>query len=168
MSGHSKWATIHRDKAVNDNKRGVAFTKYAHAITIAAKSHEEYKLRLAIEKAKSINMPKENIKRAIDRATGANAATLEEVRFEGFLPGGVAVMIDGLTDSRLRFAQEIRTILEKGGGTLGSMGCVSYIFTPEPNYTVEISDLEMRVRIENILDKIDDLEDVTEVLTNYA
>ena len=94
MSGHSKWATIHRDKAVNDNKRGAAFTKYAHAITIAAKSHEEYKLRLAIEKAKSINMPKENIKRAIDRATGVDAAALEEVRFEGFLPGGVAVMID--------------------------------------------------------------------------
>lgn len=168
MSGHSKWATIHRDKAVNDNKRGAAFTKYAHAITIAAKSHEEYKLRLAVEKAKSINMPKENIKRAIDRATGVDAAALEEVRFEGFLPGGVAVMIDGLTDSKLRFAQEVRTILEKSGGTLGSMGSVSYIFTPEPNYTVEITDPEIQAKIEAILDKLDSLEDISKISTNYA
>src|SRR3989344_8697742 len=128
MSGHSKWATIHRDKEKNDNKRGATFPKLSHAITIAARQKEEYKLRLVVEKARAVGMPKDNIQRAIDRATGAEAASLEEVRFEGFLPGGVAVMVDGLTDSRLRFAQEVRMILEKSGGTLGSMGCVSYIF----------------------------------------
>ncbi|MEK7164172.1 MAG: YebC/PmpR family DNA-binding transcriptional regulator [Patescibacteria group bacterium] len=168
MSGHSKWATIHRDKEVNDNKRGAAFTKFAHAITIAARQKEEYKLRLMIEKARAVNMPKDNIQRAIDRATGAGAASLEEVRFEGFLPGGVAIMIDGLTDSRLRFSQEVRMVLEKNGGTLGSMGSVSYIFTPEPNYTVEISDPNMRERIKNIIEKMDELEDVTKIWTNYA
>ena len=168
MSGHSKWATIHRDKEKNDNKRGATFTKLSHAITIAARQKEEYKLRLVVEKARAVGMPKDNIQRAIDRATGAEAASLEEVRFEGFLPGGVAVMVDGLTDSRLRFAQEVRMILEKSGGTLGSMGCVSYIFTPEPNYTVEITDPEMQSRIENILDKLDELEDVAKVWTNYA
>ena len=128
MSGHSKWATIHRDKESNDNKRGALFTKYAHAITIAARSKEEYKLRLAVEKAKGINMPKENIKRAIDRATAAGAESLEEVLFEGFLPGGEAVMVEGLTDSKLRMAQEVRTIIEKNGGNFGSTGSVGYLF----------------------------------------
>lgn len=168
MSGHSKWATIHRDKEKNDNKRGATFTKLSHAITIAARQKEEYKLRLVVEKARAVGMPKDNIQRAIDRATGVEAASLEEVRFEGFLPAGVAIMVDGLTNSKLRFAQEIRMILEKNGGTLGSMGCVSYIFTPEPNYIVEVSEPEMRAKIDNILDKIDDLEDVVKVWTNYA
>lgn len=168
MSGHSKWATIHRQKEVKDGKRGAIFTKYAHAITIAARQKEDYKLRLAIEKARAVNMPKDNIQRAIERATGAGAASLEEVRFEGFLPGGVAVMIDGLTDSRLRFAQEVRMILEKNGGTLGSMGSVGYIFTPEPSYTVEVSNPEIQAKIEDILNKLDDLEDVSKVWTNYA
>ncbi|MEK7504598.1 MAG: YebC/PmpR family DNA-binding transcriptional regulator [Patescibacteria group bacterium] len=168
MSGHSKWATIHRDKEKNDNKRGATFTKLSHAITIAARQKEEYKLRLVVEKARAVGMPKDNIQRAIDRATGAGAASLEEVRFEGFLPGGVAVMVDGLTDRKLRFAQEIRMILEKHGGTLGSMGCVSYLFTPEPNYTIEVTDPEIRARIGDILDMLDDLEDVAKIWTNYA
>lgn len=167
MSGHSKWATIHRDKEVNDNKRGAAFTKFAHAITIAARQKEEYKLRLVIEKARAIGMPKDNIQRAIDRATGAAAAALEEVRFEGFLPGGVAIMIDGLTDSKLRFAQEVRSTLEKHGGTLGSIGCVSYLFTPEPNYFVDVNDPETRSKIENILNKLAELDDVSNIKTNY-
>lgn len=167
MSGHSKWATIHRDKEVNDNKRGAAFTKFAHAITIAARQKEEYKLRLVIEKARAIGMPKDNIQRAIDRATGAAAAALEEVRFEGFLPGGVAIMIDGLTDSKLRFAQEVRMVLEKKGGTLGGIGSVSYIFTPDPNYTIEISDPEIKAKIEDILGKLGDLDDVSNIKTNY-
>lgn len=168
MSGHSKWATIHRDKEKNDNKRGASFTKLSHAITIAARQKEEYKLRLIVEKARAAGMPKDNIQRAIDRATDVNASSLEEVRFEGFLPSGVAVMVDGLTDNRLRLLQEVRMILEKDGGTLGSTGSVSYIFIPEPNYTVEISDPEIQVKIEDILNKLDDLEDVSKVWTNYA
>jgi len=167
MSGHSKWATIHRDKEVNDNKRGAAFTKFAHAITIAARQKEEYKLRLMIEKARAVNMPKENIQRAIDRATGANAANLEEVLFEGFLPGGVAVMVEGLTDSKLRLAQEVRTIIEKNGGTLGSKGAVQYLFT-KTVYKVEITDPEIQEKIKNIINKLNELDEVTNVYTNYA
>lgn len=134
MSGHSKWATIHRDKEKNDNKRGATFTKLSHAITIAARQKEEYKLRLVVEKARAVGMPKDNIQRAIDRATGAQAASLEEVLFEGFLPGGVAIMVEGLTDSKLRLAQEVRMALEKHGGTMGSIGSVHYLF----NHLIEI------------------------------
>lgn len=187
------------------------FTKYAHAITIAAKSKEEYKLRLAVEKAKSINMPKENIKRAIDRATASGSESLEEVLFEGFLPGGVAVMVEGLTDSKLRLAQEVRTIIEKNGGNFGSSGSVAYLFdhiieikalngeeewiedchkdklieTKEsleslgykiesseliykPISTIEITDTETKTRIEDILEKLESLDEVGGVYTNYA
>ena len=211
MSGHSKWATIHRDKEVNDNKRGAAFTKFAHAITIAARQKEEYKLRLMIEKARAVNMPKDNIQRAIDRATGAGAESLVEVLFEGFLPGGVVVVVEGLSDSKLRMTQEIRTIIEKNGGTLGSIGSVHYLFehvveiqaknnsevwvehcstdklpdTKEgleslgykiestdliykPITTIKISDPEVRLRIETILDKLDNHDEVSGVYTNYA
>lgn len=137
MSGHSKWATIHRDKEKNDNKRGAVFTKLSHAITIAARQKEEYKLRLVVEKARAVGMPKDNIERAIDRATGASAASLEEVLFEGFLPGGVAVMVEGLTDSKLRLAQEVRMALEKHGGTMASTGAVHYLFTQMGEITVK-------------------------------
>lgn len=126
MSGHSKWATIHRQKEINDSKKGAVFTKLAAAITVAAKQGRG--LQLALEKAKQFNMPKENIQRAIDRATGAGSENLEEVVFEGFGPGGVAVIVEALTDNKLRTAQAVRTVIEKNRGTLGGSGAVSYMF----------------------------------------
>lgn len=135
MSGHSKWSTIKRQKGVADQKRGQAFTKLAKAIIIAVKSGgnltdpaANFKLRLAIEKAKAVNMPKENIERAIERAKEQEVGQLEEVVYEGFGPGGVAILVEAATDSRQRTAQEIKNIFEKNGGRLGGPGATSYLF----------------------------------------
>lgn len=137
MSGHSKWATTHRAKEAKDAKRGAAFTKLAAAITVAVRQgggvgdpDSNFRLRLAMEKARSFNMPKENITRAIEKGMGgAEGQSLEDVMFEGFLPGGVAVMAEALTDNRMRTSQAIRIILDKGGGTLAGSGAVGYLFT---------------------------------------
>jgi YebC/PmpR family DNA-binding regulatory protein len=136
MSGHSKWATIHRAKEITDQKRGQAFTKITNAIIIAVKEGGEitdpnlnFRLRLALDKAREADMPKDNIQRAIDRATGASGAgNLEEIVYEGFGPGGVAIMIEAATDNRQRTVQEIKNILDRGGGSLGSPGAVSFMF----------------------------------------
>ena len=133
MSGHSKWATIKHAKAKTDAARGKVFTKIIREITTAAKigggdPNGNPRLRLAIEKAKDANMPNDNIKRAIEKGVGGGAASMEELSYEGYGPGGVALMIDIMTDNRNRVASEIRNILEKGGGNLGAAGCVSYMF----------------------------------------
>jgi YebC/PmpR family DNA-binding regulatory protein len=136
MSGHSKWATIHRQKEANDSKRGAAFTRLSQAITLAVRQgggigdpEKNFRLRLAIEKARAANMPKDNIQRAIDRAAGAgDGVTLSELTFEGFLPGGAAVLVDVLTDNKLRTAQQVREVLDRGGGSMGSSGAVAYLF----------------------------------------
>ncbi|HLA04097.1 MAG TPA: YebC/PmpR family DNA-binding transcriptional regulator, partial [Patescibacteria group bacterium] len=120
MSGHSKWATIHRQKGVKDAKRGALFSKLARAITIAAKlgsgpdPGSNFKLRMAIDRAKAENMPKSNIERAIASAEGSGK--LEEVIYEGFGPEGIAVMMEVTTDNRNRTGQEIKNIFERGGG----------------------------------------------------
>lgn len=136
MSGHSKWATIKRQKGANDAKRGQLFTKLAMAITIAVKEgagntdpNFNFKLRLAIDKARAANMPKENIERAIDRAKGTGAGDLSEVMYEGFAPGGVAVIVQAVTDNKMRTVSEIKNLFEKNGGAFGSVGSVSYLFT---------------------------------------
>lgn len=137
MSGHSKWATTHRAKEVKDAKRGAAFTKLAAAITVAVRQgggvgdpDQNFRLRLTIEKARSFNMPKENISRAIEKGMGgAGGQSLEDVMFEGFLPGGVAVMAEALTDNKLRTAQSVRMVLDKGGGTMAGSGAVGYLFS---------------------------------------
>ena len=135
MSGHSKWATIHRQKGVKDAKRGAIFTKLAGAISIAVKSgggigdiNQNFRLRLAVDRAKQFNMPKDNIQRAIDKGlgTGGGEQPVEAV-FEGFLPGGAAG-VETLTNNKLRTSQQIRTTLDKGGGSLGSSGAVGYLF----------------------------------------
>ncbi len=137
MSGHSKWATIHRQKEVKDAKRGAAFTKLAMAITVAVRAgggigdaDKNFRLRLAIDKARAANMPKENIQRAIDKGTGAGGSViLTEAVYEGFLPGGAAIMVETLSDNKLRTAQEVRLALEKSGGTFASTGSVGYLFS---------------------------------------
>lgn len=134
MSGHSKWATTRRAKAVVDAKRAANFTKVAHIITLAAREKggdpdKNFSLRLAVEKARAVNMPKENIERAIKRGTGGlEGETLEEITYEGFGPGGVAFIIQTLTNNRNRSVSEIKHLLSKNGGNLGSANSVLWMF----------------------------------------
>jgi|GEM_PF-1281326 len=133
MSGHSKWSTIKHKKAKTDAARGKVFTKIIKEITTAAKigggdPNGNPRLRLAVDKAKEANMPNDNIKRAIDKGVGGGEAAMEELVYEGYAPGGVALMVEVMTDNRNRTAPEVRSIFEKNGGNLGSTGCVSYLF----------------------------------------
>ena len=134
MSGHSKWATIKRSKAKTDAARGKSFTKVIREISAAARigggdPNGNPRLRLAIDKSKSINMPADNIKRAIDKATGGGeGAILDEVTYEGFGPAGVAVMVECITDNKMRTLNEIRFIFTRNGGNLGEGGSVGWMF----------------------------------------
>ncbi len=134
MAGHSKWANIRHKKAAQDAKRGKIFTKLAREITVAAREgggdpEKNPRLRAAIERARKFNMPKENIERAIKRGTGEIAGeTFEEVTYEGYGPGGVAIIVKCLTDNRNRTAAEVRHAFSKHGGNLGTSGCVSWMF----------------------------------------
>ncbi len=133
MSGHSKWSTIKREKGAKDAKRGAVFTKLGNQIAIAARGGTDptmnSSLALAIEKAKNANMPMANIQRAIDRVNDKNAAVLEEITYEGYGPGGVAVIIEVATDNRNRTYPEVRTALTKNGGTIADAGSVMFQFT---------------------------------------
>ena len=134
MSGHSKWATIHRKKGLLDAARGKVFQKLAKEIMVAAKGgspdpSQNAALRLVIDKAKAQNMPKDNIQKAIDKASGSlDGANYENVRYEGYGHGGVAFMVDCLTDNRNRTASMVRSSFTKAGGNLGTDGSVSYMF----------------------------------------
>lgn len=134
MSGHSKWATIHRKKGLIDAERGKIFQKIAKEIQVAAKGTNgdpdmNPGLRMVIEKARSNNMPKDNIQKAIDKAIGNNSdVNFESIRYEGYAPHGIAVMIDCLTDNKNRTAMLVRSTLTKRGGNLGTDGSVSYLF----------------------------------------
>ena len=134
MSGHSKWATIHRKKGLIDAERGKIFQKLAKEIYVAAKGTNgdpdmNPSLRMVIEKCRSQNMPKDNIQKAIDKAIGAGAnENYESVRYEGYGPAGTAFMVDCLTDNRNRTAMLVRTAFTKKGGNLGTDGSVSYMF----------------------------------------
>lgn len=134
MSGHSKWASIKHKKGANDAKRGKIFTKIIKEITVAAKQgggdeNANPRLRTAILKAKEANMPKDNIDRAVKKGTGdLDGVNYVELSYEGYGPGGVAILIDALTDNKNRTAAEVRSQLTKGGGNLGESGCVSYLF----------------------------------------
>lgn len=135
MSGHSKWSTIKRKKGAADAKRGAVFTRLAKEIAIAAREgggdpEVNFKLRLAVDKAKGANMPKDNIERAIRRGTGEDkdAAVIEEVFYEGYAPNGVALMIECLTDNRNRAVSDIRHILSRFGGSMGESGSVAWQF----------------------------------------
>jgi YebC/PmpR family DNA-binding regulatory protein len=135
MSGHSKWSTIKRKKGANDARRGQVFTRLAREIVLAAREgggdvDTNFRLRLAVEKARNNNMPKENIERAIRRGTGEDkdAAAFEEVMYEGYAPHGVALLIDCVTDNRNRTVAEIRHILNRFNGSMGEGGSVSWQF----------------------------------------
>jgi len=143
MSGHSKWAQIKRQKGVADARRGQLFTKLAREITIAARQggasvESNFRLRLAVQKARDNNMPLENIERAIKRGSGgAEAGALTEVTFEGYGPSGIAVMVEALTDNRNRTVQDVRRLFTRHGGNLGETGCVSWLFESRGVITVE-------------------------------
>lgn len=239
MSGHSKWATIHRQKEINDSKKGAAFTKLSQAITVAVREggggdpDSNFRLRLAMDRARQFNMPKENINRAIEKGIGGGeGANFSEPMFEGFLPGGVAVLVETLTDNKLRTAQQVRDVVDKNGGNMAGQGSVSYLFSQmgeirvtnyqltdddelkiidlgiidlekeregcvvycdkdklynirtaieklgfavtetelimKPGVLVEVESVDSRQKIEAILDKLEALDDVTHVWTNYA
>lgn len=135
MSGHSKWAQIKRQKGVNDKKRGQTFTKLGNAITIAVKQgggigdpNSNFRLRLAVDAARTANMPKENIERAIKRASEKTAGEVSEVMYEGFAPGGVSVIVEAATDNPMRTTSEVKNVFSKTGASFGQPGSVSYQF----------------------------------------
>lgn len=134
MSGHSKWATIRHKKGAQDAKRGKIFTKLIKEITVSARLgggdvDANPRLRTAVLKARTANMPKDNVERAIKKGTGEiEGVDYLEITYEGYGPGGVAIMVDALTDNKNRTAADVRSIFSKGGGNLGETGCVGYLF----------------------------------------
>ncbi len=143
MSGHSKWSSIKHKKALTDAKKGQQFTKMAREITIAAREgggnpDGNYRLRLAMEKARDVNMPQDNIARAIKRGTGElGGAQMEELRFEGYGPHGVAIMVVTVTDNRNRTSSDIRNLFSRAGGNLGATGSVAWMFTRQGQIVVD-------------------------------
>ncbi|MEH2085767.1 YebC/PmpR family DNA-binding transcriptional regulator [Nostoc sp.] len=136
MAGHSKWANIKRQKAVVDAKKGKTFTQLSRAIIVAARSGVpdpalNFQLRTAVDKAKAASIPNDNIERAIAKGAGTfggDSATFEAIRYEGYGPSGVAILIEALTDNRNRTAADLRVAFSKNGGNLGEVGCVSWMF----------------------------------------
>jgi YebC/PmpR family DNA-binding regulatory protein len=145
MSGHSHWATIKHKKGAIDAKRGKLWSKLSRAIIIAARHgggdpNMNLKLRYAIDKARQVSMPKDNIERAIKRGTGEmEGLTFEEITYEGIGPGGVAVLVDVVTDNRNRTSGEVRKIFERSGGKMGSQGAVAYLFERKGLFTVNVA-----------------------------
>lgn len=146
MSGHSKWHTIRRSKGVVDQRRGQLFTKLAKDITLAVREggsgdpEMNFRLRLAVDKARSNNMPNDSIQRSIDRGLGkGNEAALEEVYYEGYAPGGIAILIETATDNRNRTNSDIRATMNKAGGNPGEPGSVSWMFELKGLITVDLA-----------------------------
>jgi YebC/PmpR family DNA-binding regulatory protein len=144
VSGHSKWAGIKHKKAVVDARRGQTFTRASREVTIAAKEgggdpEHNFRLRLAVQKAREVNMPADRIQSAIDRGTGAaKGEALEELRYEGYGPAGVAILVDAVTDNRNRTAPAIRHVFSKNGGNLGEANSVSWMFERKGVITVRV------------------------------
>jgi len=178
VSGHSKWSTIKRKKGAADAKRGKIFTKLIREIATAARMgggepEGNPRLRLAIEKARIANMPKDNIERAIKKGTGAgDGEAYEEVVYEGYGPGGVAVYIEVLTDNRNRTVGEVRHVLTKHGGNLGANGCVAYLFEKRGVLCYEREGLDADALLEAALeagaDDVVEGEETVDVVTSVA
>ncbi|MEI7589900.1 MAG: YebC/PmpR family DNA-binding transcriptional regulator [Deltaproteobacteria bacterium] len=179
MSGHSKWSTIKHKKGAIDAKRGKIFTKLAKEITVAAKhgggdQEMNARLRQAVLAAKAENMPKDNIDRAVKKGTGEldGGVNYEEIVYEGYGPGGVAVLIEVMTDNRNRTVAEIRHILSKHGGNLGENGCVGWLFTQKGVIVIDKSavseDTLMELALEAGADDVTQDGDVFEVVCEPA
>jgi YebC/PmpR family DNA-binding regulatory protein len=158
MSGHSKWANIKRKKAVVDQQRGKVFSKLAREIMVAARQgganpEANFRLKAAIEKARSFNMPLDNIQRAIARGSGGgDAGQLEELVYEGYGPGGIAILLEVMTDNRNRTAGEIRHIFSRRGGTLAESGSVAWMFERKASLRVEAPPESEERIVEALLD----------------
>lgn len=151
MSGHSKWETIKRSKGANDAKRGALFTKLGNAIAIAARNGTDpetnFSLRLAIDKAKAANMPMSNVDRAIARVSDKNAAQLEEVMYEGYGPGGVAILVECATDNTNRTYPFVKTAFAKHGGSIAEKGAVAFQFDRKGVITVKGSGEDLLLQV---------------------
>lgn len=174
MSGHSKWSTIKRQKGVADVKRGNLFTKLSNAITIAVKqgagsdSNSNFKLRLAMDRARAANMPKENIERAIKRAQGKQEGEFDELLYEGFGPGGVAVIVEAVTDNKQRTVSEVKNVFEKSGGSLGNPGSVSYLFKKKGVVATKKNGISSEELLSNGIDAhVEDMEEESERVIYY-
>ena len=176
MSGHNKWSTIKHKKGAADAKRGKVFTKIIKEITVAAKlgggdPDGNPRLRTAIDKAKAENMPKDNVERAIKKgAGGLEGTTYEETTYEGYGPGGTAVLVEVMTDNRNRTVSDVRSIFTKCNGNMGESGCVSWLFDKKgllvfPQKTTDFDKL-FEAAIEAGADDVTDEGDVFEVLTD--
>ena len=180
MSGHSKWASIKHKKAIVDSRRGQQFTKLARAITVAARDgggdpDGNATLENAIRKAKEASMPKDNIERAIAKGTGAGAdgeAALETVLYEGYGPGGVAVLVEAVTDNRNRTGADVRHAFSKHGGSLGEPGSVAYLFDKMGTITIDATrysdDEVMVIAVEAGAEDITAEDDLWEVVAAPA
>jgi len=171
MSGHSKWSTIKHKKAASDIKRGKIFTKIIKEITVAARMgggdpNANPRLRVAVQAAKTENMPKDNIERAIKKGTGdLEGVSYDESIYEGYGPGGAAVLVDSLTDNKNRAVSEIRHIFAKNGGSLGESGCVAWMFSKKGYIVVERAVVSEDALMEMALEA--GAEDVREDDGNY-
>lgn len=176
MSGHSKWANIKHRKSAQDAKRGQLFSKLAKEITVAAKlgggnPENNVRLRVAIERAREANMPTENIERAIKRGTGElEGVNYEEVVYEGYGPGGVAILVNVLTDNKNRTAADMRKIFSKFGGSLGTTGSVAWIFEKKGYISVDASkyseDQILEIAIEAGAEDVKKEDDVISIYTS--
>ncbi|ADR19142.1 YebC/PmpR family DNA-binding transcriptional regulator [Calditerrivibrio nitroreducens] len=179
MAGHSKWANIKHRKAAQDAKKGKIFTKIAKELTVAAKLGQsgdpEFnpRLRLALDKAKAANMPKDNVERAIKKGLGeGDGSNYEDVIYEGYGPGGVAILIQALTDNKNRTVAEVRSTLTKRGGSMGEAGCVSWMFDKKgviniPKDAVD-EDTLMMIAIDSGAEDVVTNDDGYEVITDPA
>jgi YebC/PmpR family DNA-binding regulatory protein len=171
MSGHSKWSSIKHKKAATDAKRGKIFTKVIKEITVAARMgggdiETNPRLRTAVQAAKSENMPKDNIERAIKKGTGElEGVNYEEISYEGYGPGGAAVLVESLTDNKNRTVADIRSIFGKNGGNLGENGCVAWMFDKKGYIVVERSAVDEDTLMETALEA--GAEDIREDNSNY-
>jgi YebC/PmpR family DNA-binding regulatory protein len=179
MSGHSKWHQIRRQKGVNDAKRGQLFTRLGRELVVAVREgggpdpDANFRLRMAIQRARAANMPTDNIDRTVKRAAGAaEGSSLDEITYEGYAPGGAAVMVQVMTDNRNRTAAEIRNCFNKNAGNLGEVGCVDWIFEPRGIVEVELGqhdpdELSLEV-IDMGADDIEPYQEGDETLTIYT
>ena len=158
MSGHSKWAQIKRQKGVTDTRRGQLFTKLTREIILVVREggsnpEANFRLRLAIQRARDNNMPLDNIERAMKRGSGeTEAATMAEMVLEGYGPGGTAILVQALSDNRNRTLQDVRNIFSRHGGNLGESGCVAWLFDSKGVITIDTNDLDAEELALNAID----------------
>ena len=175
MSGHSKWNNIKRKKEKTDGAKAKIFTKVGREISVAVREggsdpNNNGKLRDLIAKAKSLNVPNDNIQRIIKKAEGLDKTEFEAITYEGYGPGGIAMMVETLTDNRNRTAADMRHYFDKNGGNLGAMGCVSYLFTKKGMIVLELEDKDADEAMMDALDAgaedFDAGEDMAQVTTD--